>query len=98
MALTVAQLAEAVRVGTTAVETAQITRLKGYAETVIEAHAPDAPDAVKDEALIRIVGYMYDAPSTAFTNPLRNSGAAAILLKWRVHRAAGINEALEVGA
>ena len=95
MALTVAEVAQAVRVGTTAVETAQVTRLKHYGETVIEAHAPDAPDVVKDEALIRIVGYLYDVPTTAYANAYRNSGAAAMLLKWRIHRAGRIGQPVE---
>lgn len=87
MALTVAELAAAIRVGTSAAETAEVTRLKAYGETEINRFADGAPNEVKDEALVRIVGYLYDAPTTAYANAVQNSGAAAMLLPYRVHRA-----------
>ena len=93
MALTVAQLAAAIRVGTTQAERDEITRLKAYGETEIDRFADGAPSEVKDEALVRIVGYLYDAPTTAYANAVQNSGAAAMLLPYRVHRAGIISGA-----
>ena len=58
-------------------------------KAIVEEYAPKAPDSVLDMALIRVVGWMYDAdPAEAITsNPLLMSGAGAILARWRVHRA-----------
>lgn len=87
MALTVEQLAAAIRVGTSDAEIAEVTRIKEYGEAEIIRFAARAPSTAKDEALIRIVGYLYDAPTTAYANAFQNSGAAAMLLPYRVHRA-----------
>ena len=93
--LTAAELAEAIRIGTSAEETAQVTRLLAYATAAIDRHLgtayATAPDAVVDEAAIRLAGYLFDQPTassgSAFADALRNSGTAAILLPWRIHRA-----------
>ena len=94
MALTVAQLADAVRAGSSAEETAILTRLRGVTSAVIERHAPDAPGNVKSEACVRMVGYLFDQPNAGrgigFASALRNSGAASLLLPWREHRAGAI--------
>ncbi|MYA99310.1 MAG: hypothetical protein F4118_10560, partial [Acidimicrobiaceae bacterium] len=87
MAITVAELAAAIRVGTSTEETAQVTRLKAVGETIIENYADAAPDAIKDEALIRLAGFLYDAPNVAYANALTGSGAASLLLPYRTHRA-----------
>ena len=83
MAVTVAQLAQAIRVGSTAQETAQVERLQTVAEEIINNYADAIPLAIEDEAVIRIVGYLYDAPTTAYANALTNSGAASLLLPYR---------------
>ena len=89
--LTVAQLAEAIRLGSTAEETAQATRLLATATAAVTRHAPDAPDAIQNEAAVRVAGYLYDAPQSArgagYADFLRNSGALALLLPYRIHRA-----------
>ena len=89
--LTAAQLAAAIRLGDTTEETAEATRLLAYATEAVTKHAPDAPDAVHDEAVIRLAGYLFDQPTAsrnlAYADSFRNSGAAAILLPYRVHRA-----------
>ena len=92
--LTVAQLAAAMRVGDSAEETAEITRLLGYCSLEVERHAPTAPDVVHNEAAIRLASYLYDQPSTSsranFANALRNSGAARMLLPFRVHKVGSV--------
>ena len=94
--LTVAALSAAIRLGSTAEETAEATRLLAYATEAITKHLGDSvysttPEAVLNEAAIRLVGYLYDVPTSsrgmAFANALRNSGAATMLLPYRLHRA-----------
>ena len=89
--LTVAQLAAALRVGSTPEETAEVTRILTYVTEAITRHAPSAPDPVHNEAAIRLGGYLFDQPTAGrgigYANALRNSGAAAILLPYRIHRA-----------
>ena len=88
--LTVPELAAAMRVGDTAEETAEVTRLLGFATVAVEHHAADCPDVVHNEAAIRLASYLYDQPGTSsranFANALRNSGAARLLLPYRVHK------------
>ena len=88
--LTVAQLAAAMRVGDSLEETAEVTRLLAYASLTVENHAEGAPDAIHNEAAIRIASYVYDQPGassrSSFANALRNSGAARMMLPWRVHK------------
>ena len=94
--ITVAQLASALRVGDSAEETAEVTRLLAYAAEAVGRHAPAAPNVVQNEAAIRVSGYLFDQPlasrGTAFTNALRNSGAAAMLLPYRVIRAGSVDD------
>ena len=100
--ITVAQLASAMRVGETAAETEQVTRLLVYAEVAISQHLGSAyataPDAAVNEAAIRIASYLYDQPTAsgglAFGNAMRFSGAARILLPYRLHRAISTAEAV----
>ena len=95
--LTVAELLAALRMGNSAEETAEATRLLAYATEAVTRHAPDAPDVVHNEATIRIAGYLFDQPTAsrnaAFANALRNSGAGAILLPYRVHRGGNVSGA-----
>lgn len=92
--LTVTQLAEFLRVGDSTKETAHMTRLLAYATEGVSKHLgtsyDSAPEAVVNEAVIRLAGYLYDKPHVAGSgsaNQLLNSGADAILLPYRVHRA-----------
>ena len=78
-------------------------RLGATAAALVERYAPDAPDPVKDEAVIRTAGWLRQAPSygarseaegeisTTFspsmTGALRASGAMALLSPWKVRRA-----------
>ena len=70
MAVSLAQLAGALRIGdgTTEPEEPQLailTRLAAVAEALISVTAPAAPEPVRDEASIRIAAYLYDAPTSA---------------------------------
>lgn len=89
--LTAAQLATAIRLGSDPDETAQAERLLALASEAVTRHAPDAPDVVQDEAVIRLAGYYFDQPQAAsgsgWADALRNSGARALLLPYRTHRA-----------
>lgn len=88
--ITAADLLAALRLGSTAEETAQAERLLTYATTAVEKHAPDAPEAVQNEAVIRVAAYEYDRPTaprgSGYASSLRNSGAASMLLPYRTHR------------
>ena len=76
-------------------KTAQVTRLLAYATTTIARHLGDeyalTPEAVVNEAVVRIAGYLFDQPTAsrgaAFANAIRNSGAGRMLLPYVVHRA-----------
>ena len=96
--ISVAELLAALRLGTTDAEVEQGTRLLAYATAAVEKHVPDAPDAIANEACVRLSGYLFDQPfssrGAAFANSLRNSGAAAILLPYRVHRAGSVEGAI----
>ena len=102
LTITVSQLASAMRVGTTSTEVEQVTRLLVYAEVAISQHLGSTyattPDAAVNEAAIRIASYLYDQPTAssglAFGNAMRFSGAARILLPYRLHKAGSTAEAV----
>ena len=98
MAVTIADLAVGLRLSTdgTGLATAQETilaRLQGVAEAHIDLLAPDAPEAVKDEAIVQFVGYLYDVPTAgrrdAYANSFVNSGAGSLLVNWTPQAASG---------
>lgn len=80
-----------------------IDRLGSTAAALVERHAPAAPQAVKNEAVIRCAGWLRSAPSSgkadstigpmsATYSParyaaLRHSGAMSLLAPWKVRRA-----------
>ena len=92
--ITVAELSAACRIGASAEETAQVTRLRTWATTTISRHLGDAydttPAEVVNEATVLMVGYRYDAPNHSYQDALRNSGAGAVLALYRVHRAGAL--------
>lgn len=92
--VTVAELAGALRVGDSTQETTEMSRLLAYTTEAVTRHAPEAPSVVANEAAIRLAGYLYDMPDASryagHGDPLRNSGAARILLPYRHHRAGNI--------
>ena len=96
--LTVAELSAAMRLGDSAEETAEATRLLAFATEAVTKHASEAPDATQNEAVIRMAAYLFDQPNagrgTGYANAGRNSGAWAILLPYRIHRAGTTGEAV----
>ena len=99
--LTQAELSGALRLGDSTEENAEATRLLSYATAAVARHLgdafDDAPGAVVDEAIIRLSAYMFDQPNagrgTMYADALRSSGAAMILLPYRIHRAGSVAEA-----
>ena len=102
LTLTVQELSSAIRLGDSAEELAEATRLLAYVTAAISTHLADAyedaPEAVVNEAGIRLAGYLFDQPNAgrglSFANAGRNSGAWAILLPFRVHRAGSTGDAV----
>ena len=89
--ITSSELLAALRLGDSAEELAEATRLLAYASEAVVNHAPDAPDVAHNEAARRLAGYLFDQPEAsrgmAYANALRNSGAARMLSNYRKHRA-----------
>ena len=89
--LTVTELLAALRLGDSAEETAEVTRLLAFATEAVTKHAPNAADTAMNEAVRRLAGYLFDQPEAArgdaYSNALRNSGAQRMLLPYRLHRA-----------
>ena len=91
MALTADQLRDAMRLGSTAAETAAVTRLQAVAQALVTERAPDAPDAIADEAVVRLSAFLYDRPHARMGDGMatawRNSGAGDLVLPWLEPRA-----------
>ena len=97
--ITAAELAAALRVGDSSEETAEVTRLLAYATEAVEQYAPGAPEATQNEAVVRLAAQLFDQPTAsrgAYANAIRNSGAARILLPYRIHRAGSTEDAIAV--
>ena len=96
--LTAATLGAAIRTAGTPAENTEVARLLIYATEAVTQHVPTAPDAVHDEAVIRLAAWLYDQPNVgrgeAFAGALRKSGAAAILLPYRIIGAGTTGEAV----
>ena len=88
VSLSVDQLRDGIRAGSTQQEMALITRLLAVGTALVQKHAPNAPEAVQNEACIRVCGYLFDQPTSSarqgYASALRSSGARALLLPWRV--------------
>ena len=99
--ITAAELVEAI--GT---DTAPATRLLAVATQLVTRYAPDAPDAIANEGVIRAAGWLAEQPAAsitsetegdirtsyapAMTSALRHSGAMALLSPWKIRRAGAI--------
>ena len=84
----------------------RVDALGATAAALVERYAPAAPQAVRDEAVIRTAGYLADQPAASLTmmtlgpmthqfaparqSALRHSGAMALLSPWKVRRAGAI--------
>ena len=91
-------------IGETVEET--LDRLGSTAAALVERYAPDAPQAVKNEASIRAAGWLVEQPSAAIrsesigdvstsfapslTSALQHSGAMGLLSPWKIRRAGAI--------
>ena len=92
---TVAELAAAARVGGTAEELAEVSRILAQATTLISstlgAGYAAMPNDLANMALIQLGRYMYDMPTASrgvgFASILRFSGASLIIAPFRVHGA-----------
>ena len=90
-----AGLSDALRLTDSTEEIAEATRLLSYATVAVSRHLSDAyqtaPDEVLNEAVIRLAGYLFDQPNAGrglmYADALRSSGAAMLLLPYRVIRA-----------
>ena len=97
MAVTLGQLATALRITTDATETVPepengiLVRIQAWATDEIVGRAPAAPDNAKDSALIVLAGYVFDRPiserGTAYANAWENSGASDMLRRYIQRRA-----------
>lgn len=90
MAVSPAELAAAVRLGDGVTDPAEplagvLRRLLAAAEAIVEQVCPQAPDAVKDLAIVQLCAYLYDKDPTLggrLENALTNSGARGLLSLW----------------
>ena len=100
--LTQAELSGALRLGDSTEEDAEAARLLSFATAAVARHLgdafDDAPDAVVNEGVIRLAAYLFDQPNagrgTMYADALRSSGAAMILLPFRVIRAGSTGDAV----
>ena len=107
MAVTAQQLAnEAISPLPSAAELERATRVLSVAVQMVDDYAPNAPDALKDEAVIRFGGYILGSDyggvrmdelgpqkyeyTTNHAAAFRNCGAAMLLTRYRVRRAGAI--------
>ena len=104
--ISVADLGAAIRVGSTAAETAQVTRVRAYAIEAISHHLGAAYDSVPavvvNEAAVRLGAYLYDSPTVAgrdgFAFAMRSSGAGRMLLPYVVHTLGSTGDAAVTAA
>ena len=87
-------------------DAAEVQRLGAAAAALVEKYASGAPEAIKDEAVIRCAGWLRESPSSgarsesegeirtsfspAMTGALRASGAMGLLSAWKVRRAGAV--------
>ena len=95
MAITVSDIAVALRLSGDGSDVplpqqAILARLQGVAEAYVDLLAPNAPEAIADEAQIRLVAYLYDQRTDgrrdSYSNAFVNSGAGSLLLNWTPRR------------
>ena len=91
MAVTVAELAAALRISDGAADPPEpqlaiLTRLLGVADAFVALTASTAPDPIRDEATVRMAAYLYDSPTASrgdrYASAWINSGAAGLVTRW----------------
>ena len=92
---TITQLAADLRIGDgvtppTGAVLAVLARVSSTATAMVERYAPEAEEAVSNEAYVRLAGWLFDADPSG-QNPggpaaMRSSGAASILGPYRTRR------------
>ena len=103
MAVTIVAADVALAAQVTAVDAA---RLLPVATALVERYAPDAPEAIQNEAAVRCAGWLGHTAagsiakvetgpkSTEYavgqTGALRHSGAMSLLAPWKVRRAGAV--------
>lgn len=102
MALSVADLAVHLRISADpaaplpAAQETVLTDLLAAAKARIDEAAPDAPEALKDRAVIQLCGYQHEAPGapagSGYASALRNSGALHTLANHVVRQAVIIGD------
>ena len=89
--ISVTELLAALRLGDSAEEHDEVTRILAYASEAVFQHAPEASDTAMNEAVRRLAGFLFDQPEASrgdgYSNALRSSGAQRMLLPYRLHRA-----------
>ena len=71
---------------------ATVDRMLAVATALVEGYAPSAPEAIQNEAAIRVAGYLYDkspGDPSSVQSPLIYSQAAALLTGYRTRRLRG---------
>ena len=107
LASAIATLKGALGVGD-AVDDTTLARWGAMASARVERYAPDAPQATKDESVIRLAGYVSEMQygtvrseeigpkkmefTTNHAAAFRNCGAAGLLSPWRVRRGAPVQD------
>ena len=97
--LTIADLSAALRLGNSAEELKEVTRLHAFASEAVDRYAPDAPENTANEAVVRLAAQLFDQPTASrggYANALRISGAARILMPYRIHRAGSTADAIAI--
>ena len=68
-----------------------VRRVGGVGEALVALYGATAPLAIRQEAVIRVAGYLYDSPTAPGTDRFaaawHNSGAASVLGPWIERRA-----------
>lgn len=98
MAVTVQELSAALRItaggGPPEPQISILKRILAATSEVIVKAAPDAPETVRDQAIVQMAAYLYDRPlspgGTGYAAAFRNSGALSLVSRW-ISRRTGIS-------
>ena len=106
MAVDLIQLAAALRLGDGVIAPTEpvaglLSRLLGVSQAFVAIAAPDAPEAIADQATIMMTATLYDQPTSTsgdrYGAGWRNSGAENLVSRWVVRRAGSEGEGVPDG-